>query len=125
MNPDAFTQHLRSLELQLLQPATRKDPALLHLLIADDFHEIGASGRSYDKPAILAFLAAEQPQPPIQLSHFYARPLTPDSSVVLVTYRTTRRNVDNEPISSTKRSSIWIYRDNRWQITFHQGTPLS
>jgi hypothetical protein len=114
--------HLRQLEEQLLHPSTRKDPATLSRLIADDFLEFGASGRVYDKAAILAALASEPPASPVLLTHFAARPLAED--VVLVTYRTTRHSPSGELIATAQRGSIWVYRDSRWQITFHQGTPL-
>ena len=115
--------HLRALEEQLLQPEVRKNPGLLASLIADDFLEFGSSGRTFDKAAIIEALKNEQPSPPAILSDFSARPLAKD--VVLVTYRTTRHNPSGEPIASTQRSSIWVHRDNRWQITFHQGTPVA
>ncbi len=55
------------------------------------------------------------------MSEFSARFLSED--VVLVTYRSVRRN----PVSSMEwhslRSSIWKLTDGRWQMTFHQGTP--
>jgi hypothetical protein len=115
--PLQIADHLRSLEKKLLQPEIRKDPISVASLIGDDFVEIGQSGRTYDKAAILTFLQTEPPQPPINLTDFETRPLA--ENVILATYRTTRH--DN---TSAKRSSIWIFRDNRWQIIFHQGTPI-
>ena len=113
---------LRSLEEQLLQAAVRKNTTLLNSYIADDFLEIGASGRTYDKAAILSTLKDEPPRPPVLLSHFSARLLA--RNIALVTYRTTRRGSSTEQLDATQRSSIWVFRDNRWQITFHQGTPM-
>jgi hypothetical protein len=115
--------HLRHLEEQLLHPSVRKDPTLLSALIADDFLEFGASGRVYDKAAVLSALASEPPAPPVILSDFDTRPLA--DNVVLVTYRTARPNTSGESIASVQRSSIWVRRNTRWQITFHQGTPLT
>lgn len=117
-----LADELRALEEQLLQPSTRKDPATLSNLIADDFLEVGASGRVYDRAAILTALASEPPAPPALLTHFSARSLA--EGVVLITYRATRRSISGEPITTAQRSSIWVHRDSRWQITFHQGTPL-
>jgi hypothetical protein len=113
---------LRDIEEQLLQPAVRKNTALLNSHIADDFFEIGASGRTYNKAAILVDLKDEPPRSPILLSHFSARLLA--NNIALVNYRTTRGGTSGEPLVATLRSSIWVHRDNRWQITFHQGTPL-
>jgi hypothetical protein len=116
-----ISDHLKSLEEQLLQSHVRQNSALLNSLIADDFLEFGSSGRSYDKTAIIEALQNELPHPPPLLSGFSARSLSED--IVLVTYRTTRRNPSGDPSAAVQRSSIWIHRDNRWQITFHQGTP--
>lgn len=117
-----IADHLRQLEERLLDPAVRKDPAVASHLIADDFLEFGSSGRTFDKAAILETLSNEPPSPPILLTHFAARSLAADA--VLITYRTTRHDPSCNPTTSSNRSSIWVHRDNRWQITFHQGTPI-
>jgi hypothetical protein len=118
---DPIEAHLRDLETRLLHPDIRRDPTQAAALIADDFLEIGASGRTYNKSAILELLQTEPPLPPITLSDFHARPLA--DNIILVTYRTTRHDASGHPSTSAKRSSIWIYRDSRWQVTFHQATP--
>ena len=114
---------LRQLEERLLDPAIRKDSEVVSYLLADDFLEFGSSGRTFDKPAILEALSNEPPSPPILLTHFAARHLAADA--VLITYRTTRHDPSGNPTTSSNRSSIWVHRDNRWQITFHQGTTIS
>lgn len=116
-----IADHLRQLEERLLDPAVRKDPALVSQFIADDFLEFGTSGRTFDKTAILEALSNE-PIPPILLTHFAARPLAQD--IVLVTYSTARHPPPTSPTVSANRSSIWVHRDDRWQITFHQGTTI-
>lgn len=118
---DQVKDHLRNLETQLLQPEIRRNQTQLDTLIADDFLEIGQSGRTYSKFAILELLQTEPLLPPITLSDFQARPLA--EKIVLVTYRTTRHDAFGQATTSAKRSSIWVYRDSRWQVTFHQGTP--
>jgi hypothetical protein len=81
-------------------------------LIADEFVEFGASGRSWTATTIRAALAT-----PAQV-----RPTIEDfeidilgDGVVLATYRI------SAPVPA-HRSSIWIRRDGAWQIRFHQGT---
>ena len=117
-----IADHLRHLEERLLDPAVRKHHALVSTLLADDFLEFGSSGRTFDKAAILEALKHEPTRPTPLLTDFAARPLAND--VVLVTYRTTRHAPSGEPTASAQRSSIWLNRDNRWQVTFHQGTPI-
>src|SRR5437867_10415157 len=114
--------HLKELEEKLLDSTVRRNPALVALLITDDFIEFGSSGRSFDKTSILEELKNEPIRPSAILSDFSARPLSPD--VVLVTYRTTRLDNAGQPTAHARRSSIWVNRQGSWQMTFHQGTPI-
>jgi hypothetical protein len=118
-----IADHLTQLEELLLDPLVRHDSALVALLLADDFLEFGASGRTFDKATILKELRNEPDRPASLLTDFSARNLSPD--IVLVTYRAHRRNPAGEIISESWRSSIWGNRDQKWQITFHQGTKIS
>jgi hypothetical protein len=118
-----IADHLKAFEEQLLDPAVRGNTDFVSSLLADDFLEFGISGRIFDKTSILKNLRDEPLHLPSLLSDFAIRTLAPDA--MLVTYRTTRLNSSGEPISHARRSSIWINRNNRWQITFHQGTLSS
>jgi len=117
-----IADHLRKLEGRLLDPLVRHDPALVAPLLADDFFEFGASGRTFDKAAILKELKNEPDRPASLLTDLSARTLSPD--IVLVTYRAHRRNPAGEIIHESWRSSIWVNRNQKWQITFHQGTKI-
>jgi hypothetical protein len=117
-----IADHIKSLEETLLDPAVRKNSEQVSNLLADDFLEFGSSGRTFDKAAILEDLRNEPPHQTARLSDFAIRPLAPE--VILVTYRTTRHDSSGQIIHQAQRGSIWIHRDNRWQITFHQGTPI-
>lgn len=112
---------LRQLEEKLLSPQFRSSARDLDRLIADEFVEFGASGRIYTKPIIIADLPHETPSER-SLSDFTARPLSP--GVALVTYTALRRQ-PGEPDVRSLRSSIWVLRDGRWQMLFHQGTRTS
>ena len=117
-----IADHLKSLEETLLDPAVRKNSEQVSDLLADDFLEFGSSGRTFDKASILEDLRNEPPHQTARLSDFAIRPLAPE--VILVTYRTTRLDSSGQIIHQTQRSSIWINRNGKWQITFHQGTPI-
>ncbi len=117
-----ITDHLRTLEEQLFQPAIRRNAEVLATLLADDFIEFGSSGRTFDKASIVAELRNEPPRPASLLSDFAVRPLAPEA--MLVTYRTTRHDSSGNITHQARRSSIWVHRNDRWQITFHQGTPI-
>ncbi len=109
-----LAEELRALELRLARPAAREGRGSVAHLIADDFREIGQSGRTYDKARTLAsMLDAAREQ--IAIEHFALRELGADH--VLVTYRAVT------PGGATLRSSIWARRAGGWQIVFHQGTP--
>jgi hypothetical protein len=113
---------LQSLEEKLLDPTVRRSPGALDELLADEFLEFGSSGRIFNRAAIIAELQTESYNPPI-ISDFEARLLAP--GLALVTYRTTRHAGGPQPASSALRSSLWVERDNRWQVLFHQGTKTS
>jgi hypothetical protein len=51
----------RELEERLMQPSVRGSPEQVAQLLADDFVEVGKSGRVYDKQQIMELLQREQP----------------------------------------------------------------
>jgi hypothetical protein len=85
-------------------------------LIADGFLEFGASGRTWDEASMRQTLAGATRTLPEDLEDFAADSLSPD--VALVTYRL-------GPPRPSNRSSVWVRRDGRWQVRFHQGTLLA
>ncbi len=94
--------------------ATRSADGLeggLTSLLADDFLEFGRSGRVWTRESVEVLLT-ERPTGPIGIDGFELARLGDD--VALVTYRAAGAN----------RSSIWVRRAGRWQIRFHQGTPV-
>jgi len=84
----------------------------LEMLIADDFLEIGASGRRWTAAEIKSLLAGDS-LPPVTLDDFAVAPIGADA--VLVTFRIGGPR-------PTERSSIWLRRNGRWAVRFHQGT---
>ena len=114
--------HLKHLEQTLLLNAVRKDPAQVSTLLAADFREIGSSGRSFARAEILRDLQAESVPRNTTLSDFSCTMLS--DTLALVTYRTVRITLAAVPFVAL-RSSIWVLRNHRWQILFHQGTRVS
>ena len=55
-------------------------------------------------------------------SRFELIPLSPDT--VLLTYFLERENLEAKNKSSSVRSSIWRMHNGKWQMIFHQGTPV-
>lgn len=111
---------LRELESSLLTNAVRKNAALVGELLADEFREFGKSGRVYSKTEIVASLRDEE-EIHVEMTEFACRSVA--EGVALVTYRSRPAGRGVEMIAAL-RSSLWVWRDGRWQMVFHQGTPL-
>jgi hypothetical protein len=79
-------------------------------LIASDFLEFGQSGRVWTAHSIREVLEVP-PREPADFEDFVVAEL--GTGVVLVTYVMPGR----PPVN---RSSIWVHRDGRWQVRFHQ-----
>jgi len=111
-----LTAELRSYEERLLDPAVRADPAQVRALLSPEFTEFGASGRIFDRDAIIATLASEGPRVARQARGFKVRLLAPGAA--LTTWR-----VKRDDGIETLRSSVWQQQaDGRWLMVFHQGT---
>ena len=113
----AIQDELHSLELALLQPATRKDVDALKQLLTEDFVEIGSVGDVCARDEIIAALAHESPTQ-WSIENLKARLLA--EGVVLVTYRASR--IRHGQRVESLRSSIWKRDAGRWRMAFHQGT---
>ena len=120
VDPGRAIDFFRHLEERLLHPEVRSSDDELSRLLADDFIEFGSSGVIYNKQQIIVSLAREQIMERFT-ADFSVRVLADD--VVLLTYRSTRRDPATAEECHSLRSSIWKLNDARWQMIFHQGTP--
>jgi len=103
-------------EEDLLRPEFRVSATAVAALLAENFVEIGSSGRRYTRPEILAFLAAEPGTGAAgRLWDFDAQELAP--GLVLATYCASLPR-DGVSVQSL-RSSLWRLREGRWQMLFH------
>ena len=121
IEPSVLDQ-LRQLELRLTEPDIRRSQADLDQMLADDFREFGSSGRSFDKQQIIDALQHQRLYE-ISIQEFRAVALAP--GVVLVTYRAKCIIPESGVVMRSLRSSIWNQKNGRWQIEFHQGTPMN
>ncbi|PKK82959.1 MAG: DUF4440 domain-containing protein [candidate division Zixibacteria bacterium HGW-Zixibacteria-1] len=119
---ESLHEMLLQLEERLLQPETRHSPVDVAMLLADDFFEIGGSGRIHDRQSIIEELSTET-TPLITISDFRMKILAPDSA--LVTYRAVFHGHDEVPAKHSLRSSIWKNVGGAWKMIFHQGTPIA
>ncbi|MEV7569247.1 nuclear transport factor 2 family protein [Streptomyces tanashiensis] len=109
-------------ELQLLSPAGRSSEALADELLDPEFVEVGASGRRWDRQAMLSALpamqGAEDDGPQYVPSEMTGTVLAP--GVVHLTFETV---LDGR---RARRSSIWRKSDDvsGWRMYYHQATPV-
>ncbi|GAB3168825.1 DUF4440 domain-containing protein [Streptomyces incanus] len=103
-------------ELKLLDPEVRRSPRRVGELLHPEFVEVGASGRVWDRDAIIALLAGEHDagDPAGTVSRMKAAQLAPDT--VHLTYDTDHRS------RRAHRSSLWRRTGRVWLLYFHQGT---
>ena len=105
-------------ELSLLRPDVRSSAQAVEALLDPDFVEVGASGRRWDRPAMVAALGSGEitdPEP-IQATEVAGVQLADD--LVHVTY--VSRRTGGAPV---RRSSLWRRTDGTWRLYYHQGTP--
>jgi hypothetical protein len=120
MDEDVVSR-IRSLEAELLRSETRQSASRLDALFADDFMEIGASGVFYRKGDAIKLLPT-LPDLQYEIQRFQALALSTD--LLLVTYELESRQQGEHVPRRSMRSSLWRRREGRWQILFHQGTPV-
>lgn len=97
----------------MLHPDREKDRNELTSLLASDFKEFCTSGRIFNLNQLSHALLNTSPRA-ATMSHFYVTSL--GEGAALATYHITTAN------STSHHSSIWVQRNNRWQMLFHQGT---
>lgn len=112
---------LQALEVELHHPGARCDSDRLGQLLHAEFHEVGRSGRTYDRAIILKYLSEQENSPSVVSDDFAVSQLAPD--IALLTYRSAHRKEDGSLVDHTLRSSVWLRVENRWQLRYHQGTP--
>jgi hypothetical protein len=100
-------------ELALLRPEVRAARGRLEALLDEDFVEIGASGRRWERDAIIADLL-ESPAVDVTVANMAARIVA--NHVALVTYETETND------RRVLRSSWWRESGGHWRCFFHQGT---
>jgi hypothetical protein len=89
-------------------------------MTTDDFWEVGASGRRYDRETVWAVLEKRYAGDEVdewETSGFALRQLAAD--VYLLTY--TLRQGDRV----TRRATVWERGAGRWRIVYHQGTVVA
>ncbi len=105
--------YFKSLEESHLDIDVRKSKEKMAHILADEFKEIGSSGKMYTKSDCLNEGVGLFE---MTVHDFEVYPLSEDLTLTTYLLINATRN------RNTLRSSIWKYIDNRWQLYFHQGT---
>ncbi len=110
-------------EKAIVDAQKRRDSAAVEAALADDFREIGSSGRLYSKSDILDGIKKSTI---LDCSFEGFRFLPVDSTCVIVTYVTTSTRIQQgrEQTFRAYRSSTWVEQHGTWRMIFHQGTIL-
>lgn len=101
------------------------DRAYLESLIAEDYFEVGGSGRIYSRDRVIETVVdrydREEPAVPYEVDEFAVRVIAPNT--FLATY--TLSQPDGHETRVTRRSTIWSNAAERWQVVYHQGTVVA
>ncbi|MBX3638577.1 MAG: DUF4440 domain-containing protein [Rubrivivax sp.] len=114
---------LQALEVELHHPGVRCSRERLEQLLHPEFHEVGRSGRAYDREIVISFLATHPSHPAVVSDAFAVAELA--SGVALLTYRSAHLEAGNLLSNHTLRSSLWHCVAGLWQLRYHQGTPAA
>ncbi|HEY3980897.1 MAG TPA: DUF4440 domain-containing protein [Streptosporangiaceae bacterium] len=111
-----------ALERELQTPECRRDRARVMALLADDFIEVGASGRVWDRARTLDLLGAESPagaESPtavIEVRDLTGRIIA--DGLVMAHWDSARGG------RRARRTSLWRRDAAGWRLVHHQGTLL-
>jgi hypothetical protein len=114
---------LRRLEVELHHPGARSSRARLEQLLHPEFHEVGRSGRQYDRATVIQYLMEQQCSPHVESGEFSVTLVA--ATVALLTYRSAHREEDGSLVNHTLRMSVWVHGSSGWQLRYHQGTPAA
>ena len=116
-------EQLIQAEQEIVAAQTRRDFSAVEALLADDFKEIGSSGRFFSKADTLRAIGEVQILD-CTFDQFQFLPVN-DECVILTYMATARRGQDGkEHVNRAWRSSTWVHRQGQWRVLFHQATPL-
>ncbi len=102
------------------RPESGTTRADFEAMTADDFWEVGASGRKYARGEILDILDSRHATPHEdvwEIRDFQCRRLAAD--IYLVTYM-----LIQDRQRETRRATIWQRTEDGWKIMYHQGTLI-
>lgn len=113
-------EELRAREPICHRPEFGTTRANFEAQLAEDFWEVGASGRRYSREFVLDTLEARWSAPHEdrwETSEFHVREVGPDTYALTYKLRQDAR--------VTRRLTIWRQMEGAWKALYHQGTIIS
>jgi hypothetical protein len=107
-------------ELSLLRPDVRSSAEAVQALLDPEFVEVGASGRRWDRKAMVAALGTGEITDPEPIEATEVAGVRLADDLVHITYVSRRTGG-----TSVRRSSVWRRTDGTWRLYYHQGTPAT
>jgi hypothetical protein len=118
MTTDADVAEVLQLERELQTPDCRRDRARVSALLAEDFIEVGASGRVWDRPSALELLDAESGDAAgIEVHDLTGRVI--GDGFIIARWDSVRGG------RRARRTSLWRREPTGWRLMHHQGTLLA
>jgi hypothetical protein len=117
---ERVTRELAALEPIFHRPESGGSRADFEAMMADDFFEVGASGKTYPREFVLEALELRLRSPvkaELTVTDFACRRISKD--VYLVTYQLEQPNHRR-----SRRSTLWRMSGG-WKALYHQGTLIS
>jgi hypothetical protein len=118
---DHVTQELAAREPIFHRPELGTTRSDYTQMMAEDFWEVGASGRIYSRENVLDILMGRRSlQMPEHLvvTDFVCRYIS--ANIYLVTYQ-----LEQDGGRLSRRSTLWQRTTDGWKIRYHQGTLIS
>lgn len=101
------------------------DRSYFEALIAEDYVEVGGSGRIYSRERVIDTVVdrydREEPAVEYNVDDFAVRQIAPQ--IFLATYMLSQP--DGHETRVTRRSTIWTDSTGNWQVVYHQGTVVA
>jgi hypothetical protein len=117
MTTDSDVANVLELERELQTAECRRDRARVVALLAEDFAEIGASGKVWDRASTLALLEAEGGDDSVIEVHDLTGRIVGDGFIMT-------RWVSDRAGRRARRTSLWRRDAAGWRLVHHQGTLL-
>ena len=113
---------IKELEESLLHTDVRTNPDILNKLLAEDFEEIGVTGKVTSREEVIDWLVNKEQNVRWSLNNFRVKQITPD--MVVAIYEAKKETLQPHQSKASMRSSIWKLFGDQWKMVFHQGTRI-